>query len=110
MLRIHFSPGDLARVRFLPDIGPIMEAWFSLTVLRAGNGRALFAPWVRNVRISRPIRLLGALTAPTYPLNVFTIVRNAPTCQEGLDRLQSARVEQLREELEGFDADVPLPS
>ncbi|NRQ34482.1 winged helix-turn-helix transcriptional regulator [Nonomuraea sp. NN258] len=110
MLRIHFTSADLIRVRFLSDIGPLMESWFSLTVLRAGTAKGLFAPWTRNVKINKSVRLLAALTALTYPLDVFTVVGDAPTPEEGLERLQSARTEHLREELEGFDADVPLPS
>jgi DNA-binding transcriptional ArsR family regulator len=50
MLRIHFTPTDLARTHVAEGPDPLWEVVFSLHMLRARYGRVPFAEWRRDVR------------------------------------------------------------
>ncbi|MEY9906305.1 DNA-binding transcriptional ArsR family regulator [Catenulispora sp. MAP12-49] len=63
MLRIHFSPGDFARVRFLPRPAPLVELKLSLMMSRRSDSPVLFGRWRRDVG-----RRLPATTAPLWDL------------------------------------------
>ncbi|MEY9855265.1 DNA-binding transcriptional ArsR family regulator [Catenulispora sp. GAS73] len=63
MLRIHFSPGDFARVRFLARPAPLVELKLSLMMSRRRDSALLFGRWRRDVGHSLP-----ATTRPLWDL------------------------------------------
>ena len=63
MLRIHFSPGDFARVRFLARPAPLVELKLSLMMSRRRDSALLFGRWRRDVGHSLP-----ASTRPLWDL------------------------------------------
>ncbi|MFB9208632.1 ArsR/SmtB family transcription factor [Nonomuraea spiralis] len=50
MLKIHFTPADLARVRLVPTLGALAETLFSLNALRGRVEEPTFGAWRRRVR------------------------------------------------------------
>jgi DNA-binding transcriptional ArsR family regulator len=66
MLRIHFTPGDFARVRFLPRPAPLVELKLSLMMSRRRDSAALFDRWRRDVghRLPASTRPLWDLLQP----------------------------------------------
>lgn len=69
MLRIHLTPGDLARVRVAPTLGPMAETVFSLTALRGRAEEATFGAWRRRVRgvLDSRFSALAAITPRRLP-------------------------------------------
>jgi len=63
MLRIHFSPGDFARVRFLPRPAPLVELKVSLMMSRRSDSPVVFGRWRRDVGHRLP-----ATTRPLWDL------------------------------------------
>lgn len=66
MLRIHFTPGDFARVRFLPRPAPLVELKLSLMMSRRRDSDALFGRWRRDLghRLPASTRPLWDLLQP----------------------------------------------
>ncbi|MEU4292118.1 helix-turn-helix domain-containing protein [Kribbella sp. NPDC026596] len=50
MLRIHFTPRDLARVTVATTPAPLWEVLLSLHMLQQSDGRLIFEDWRRHVR------------------------------------------------------------
>ncbi|MFB7512504.1 ArsR/SmtB family transcription factor [Streptomyces sp. NPDC056144] len=99
MLRIHFTDGDFARVRFAPRPAPLHELHAALTTAVTRRGGPLFAPWRGRV-----LRSLPASTAPLADLvpagrpPVFLDVLG-DTMADGFDRIRAARPGLVRAEL-----------
>ncbi|MER7702107.1 helix-turn-helix domain-containing protein [Kitasatospora sp. NPDC097605] len=68
MLRIHFTAGDLARVRLSPTAGPYAETVFALGLLARGGGTA-YARWRRQAASRMPQSRMPHLAAlpPAVP-------------------------------------------
>jgi DNA-binding transcriptional ArsR family regulator len=50
MLRVHFSNGDLGRVRLAAGVDPLWETVLSLMRLQTGAGALVFDGWLRDAR------------------------------------------------------------
>ncbi|MEV0289286.1 MULTISPECIES: helix-turn-helix domain-containing protein [unclassified Kribbella] len=50
MLRVHFSAGDLGRVRIAPGVDPLWETVLSLQRLQTRSGALVFDGWLRATR------------------------------------------------------------
>lgn len=50
MLKIHMTVDDLARLRIVPGVGPVLEGVFALQVFAVGGGSAAFQGWRKDVR------------------------------------------------------------
>jgi hypothetical protein len=50
VLRIHFTPRDLARVTVAATPAPLWEVLLSLHMLQQSDGRLVFEDWRRHVR------------------------------------------------------------
>ncbi|MFI7061204.1 ArsR/SmtB family transcription factor [Kribbella sp. NPDC050124] len=50
MLRVHFSAGDLVRVRLAPGIDPLWETVLSLQRLQTRHGALVYDGWLRATR------------------------------------------------------------
>lgn len=67
MLRIHFTPRDLARTTVSTRPAPLWEVLLSLHMLQQQDGRLVFDDWRRQVRARvapDQMRLLLELTPP----------------------------------------------
>ncbi|GAA2214852.1 winged helix-turn-helix domain-containing protein [Nonomuraea monospora] len=69
MHRIHFTAGDLARVRVAPTLGPMAETLFSLYALRGRAEEAVFGAWRRRVRgrLGPRFAVLGGIVPARLP-------------------------------------------
>lgn len=109
MVRVNFTPGDVARTRFTLTPAPMMESMEALIELRraAASGwrhRGRAAPWLREVRRAFPAtaRPLLDLVGPQGPWpGIFD--RFTPDLHEGLEELRAASRASLRASL----ADCP---
>jgi DNA-binding transcriptional ArsR family regulator len=52
MISLHLTPADLAKVRFVPTIGPLAEAWESIAVLREPHPGPYWLAWRERMRRS----------------------------------------------------------
>lgn len=52
MMSLHLTPADLAKVRFVPTIGPLAEAWESIAVLRGPHPGRRWQAWKDRMRRS----------------------------------------------------------
>ncbi|MEU4061263.1 winged helix-turn-helix domain-containing protein [Streptomyces wedmorensis] len=100
MLRIHFTPDDLTRVRFAPRPSPVPELHAALMMLGAPHEELFFGRW--RGRLSR------ALPAAAGPLADLVPGGAAPsfldvlggTREEGFALIRASRPEFVRSELE----------
>ncbi|MFE0640415.1 ArsR/SmtB family transcription factor [Streptomyces sp. NPDC058877] len=100
MLRVRFTSGDFARVRFAPRPSPVAELHAALMMMGAPHEELLFGRW-RG-------RLLRALPRTAEPLADLVPGGTAPrfldvlgeTREEGIARVRAARPEFVRSELE----------
>lgn len=71
MLRIHFTPEDLARIRLATSPDPLWEITCSLHRLQTSQGRWAYAHWYRNTRnafTNTPLgRAVRRLLIPVLP-------------------------------------------
>ncbi|MFE0172270.1 helix-turn-helix domain-containing protein [Streptomyces sp. NPDC059002] len=109
MIRIHFTAGDFARVRFAPRPSPVPELHAALMMLVVPHEALLFGRW-RN-------RLLRTLPSAVEPLADLVPDGVAPafldvlgdTLDEGLALIGAARAEFVRTEIEQIYAHRPAP-
>lgn len=89
MLRIHFTPGDFARVRFLPRPAPLVELKLSLMMSRRRDSALLFGRWRRDLdhRLPPSTRPLWDLLQPFRGPAFLDPV--SPDLDEGLDLVRS---------------------
>ncbi|UKD58185.1 ArsR family transcriptional regulator [Amycolatopsis sp. FU40] len=73
MLRIHFTPKDLTRIRLAMDPAPLVETVFSLELLLRRQGGAVFEPWRDLVsrRVRTPLPMLRHLIGPAGLVPAF---------------------------------------
>ncbi|NEA32238.1 helix-turn-helix domain-containing protein [Streptomyces sp. SID13031] len=104
MLRIHFTPRDLARTTVSTKPAPSWEILLSLHMLQHSEGRLIFEDWRRSIRTKvspDQMRLLLELTPPKgYSPDFLTPAESAPDFETGLELMLSTPRKQLRSELE----------
>lgn len=74
MLRIHFTPDDLQRIRLARQPEPMWEVVCSLCRLQSREGELFFGPWRRHAgaQLSRPdSSLLRTVLRPLVPLGPY---------------------------------------
>lgn len=111
MLRIVFTPGDLARTRFSVASQPMWELVLSLHRLRRRDGGPFFEDWCRSVSTAVPdgTRLLTDLVPPAGYYADFLTPRG-DSLTAGVTTLVSTSKRRLRTDLAVLAADRPLPS
>ncbi len=115
MVRVNFTPGDVARTRFTLTPAPMPETVVALIELRraAASGwrdRGRAAPWLRQARRAFPAtaRPLLDLIGPQGPWpGIFD--RFTPDLHEGLEELRTASRASLRAGLAGCGAHAGRP-
>ncbi|MFJ6770530.1 ArsR/SmtB family transcription factor [Kitasatospora sp. NPDC091257] len=102
MLRITFTPQDLAKTRIAATWGPLGETLHALTTLQQPHSRALFGAWRHEVHARSPARVhpASSLFQETV-LDLFTVTGASSSVEEGIEALRAAPAERLRTELEG---------
>ncbi|WP_063771153.1 ArsR/SmtB family transcription factor [Streptacidiphilus neutrinimicus] len=61
MLRLHFTPDDLLRVRFAPAPSPLLEGVLALTLVRAGSPDPALTRWRHRIEVDLPSPVHGLL-------------------------------------------------
>jgi hypothetical protein len=115
MVRVNFTPGDVARTRFTVAPAPMLETTEVLIELRraAASGwrdRGRTAPWLREARRAFPAtaRPLLDLIGPRGPWpGIFD--RFTPDLLEGLEELRAASRASLRAGLAGCEQHAARP-
>ena len=115
MVRVNFTPGDVARTRFTLTPAPMLETTEALIELRraAASGRlhrGRAAPWLREARRAFPAtaRPLLDLIGPQGPWpGIFD--RFTPDLLEGLEELRAASRASLRAGLAGCEKHATRP-
>ncbi|WP_405804030.1 winged helix-turn-helix domain-containing protein [Streptomyces sp. NBC_00210] len=110
MIRIHFTAGDFARVRFASRPAPLLELNVALMRMCRPDDELLLGRWRR--------RLLHSLPAAVEPLGDLVPAGEAPkfidvfsdTLKEGLDTVRASRPELVRSEIERVYAKHPSPA
>ncbi|MEE4546146.1 transcriptional regulator [Streptomyces sp. V4-01] len=106
MLRLFFTPQDIARVRMAPRPHPLWELVLATTLLGGSQGEAVFGPWRRQARrdlgalpMWQP-RLLRALAPPRGDFPDFlTPELGLGGLEQGIDAALSVPRSRLRSEL-----------
>jgi DNA-binding transcriptional ArsR family regulator len=113
VLRIHFTPEDLARTRISPGPQPMWEVLLSTHRLRARDSDVVFAEWRRSVAARAPAttRLLTDL-APIagYAVDFLTPTAAAPSLDEALETLRRTPRRRLRTDLAVLEGGRKLPA
>lgn len=111
MLRIHFTPQDLARTRISTGPQPMWEVLLSTHRLRGRD--VVFDQWRRSVAARAPAttRLLTDL-APIagYAVDFLTPTAAAPSLDEALETLRRTPRRRLRTDLAVLERGGTLPS
>lgn len=104
MLRIHFTPRDLARTTVSTRPAPLWEVLLSLHMLQQQDGRLVFDDWRRQVRARvapDQMRLLLELTPPKgYSPDFLTPAEPAPDFETALELTLSTPRQQIRSQLD----------
>jgi DNA-binding transcriptional ArsR family regulator len=104
VLRIHFTPRDLARTTVSTQPAPLWEILLSLHMLQHSDGRLVFEDWRRHVRTKvapDQMRLLLELTpVKGYSPDFLTPAESAPDFESALDLTLSTPRQQIRSELD----------
>ena len=113
MLRIHFTPEDLARTRISAGPQPMWEILLSTNRLRERDGDVVFGGWRRSVAARTPAttRLLTDL-APVvgYAVDFLTPTGTALTLDDALETLRSTPQRRLRTDLAVLAGSRKLPA
>lgn len=113
MLRIHFTPEDLARVRVAPGPDFLWEIANSVQTLRRADGERVFGAWRRWVRPRLPQgrQLLSPLLPPYgYSPDFLTPTSgDRTTLRAAIDTLLETPRPRLRTELTRLAASARLP-
>jgi DNA-binding transcriptional ArsR family regulator len=96
VLRIRFTAEDLLRVRFAAGPAPLLELGLAVSTLRRDD--AVFARWVRRVRLPRAAQPLLQVIPPSAggPMFVDPVSEGFA---DGLERVLSAPHDHVRAEL-----------
>jgi DNA-binding transcriptional ArsR family regulator len=118
VLRIHFTPDDLARTTVAATPDPLWEVLFSSFRLRAADRAPGLAAWAQHVRadnaraarLGRGVRLLSAV-APRGPYipDFLTPPEGRDGLDAGLDAIMSTPRERLRREVSRLAEHVQVP-
>ena len=107
MLRIHFSPDDLARTHVATAPDPVWETVLSFQILLNGEGGLVFERWRREVRprLAPAVEhLLRPLSPPTGDFADFlTPGAGALGLPAGLEAIRATPPERLRHDLAALD-------
>lgn len=99
-LRIHFSPRDLANVRFADGPDPLWELLLSLHVLQEDRPGPLFDRWRARVRRTEHARDLCAIApAQGYSPDFLTPPEAAAGLEAGLEAILRTPAHRVHEEL-----------
>ncbi|GAA1602069.1 winged helix-turn-helix domain-containing protein [Kribbella sancticallisti] len=103
MLRIHFTPRDLARITVSTQPAPLWEILLSLHMLQHQDGRLVFEDWRRQVRTRvapDQMRLLLELSpARGYSPDFLTPAESPPDFESALELMLSTPRQQIRDQL-----------
>lgn len=104
MLRIHFTPRDLARVTVAVKPSPLWEVLLSLHMLQQSDGRLVFEDWRRHVRAkvsTDELRPLLELCPPKgYSPDFLTPAGTAGDFDAALEMMLATPREQIRAQLD----------
>jgi len=104
VLRIHFTPRDLARVTVAATPAPLWEVLLSLHMLQQSDGRLVFEDWRRQVRAKvapDQMRLLLELTPPKgYSPDFLTPAEAGPDFETTLEMTLATPRHEIRTQLE----------
>uniref|UniRef100_A0AAU2VJ28 Helix-turn-helix domain-containing protein n=1 Tax=Streptomyces sp. NBC_00008 TaxID=2903610 RepID=A0AAU2VJ28_9ACTN len=113
MLRVHFTPEDLGRIRVAPGPDFLWEISNSVQTLQRRDGERVFGAWRRWVRprLSAGPRLLSPLLPPRgYSPDFLTpTAGDRATLQAAVDTLMSTPRPRLRTDLTHLAATLRLP-
>ncbi|MGW9520691.1 winged helix-turn-helix domain-containing protein [Streptomyces diastaticus] len=113
MLRIHFTPEDLTRVRVAPGPDFLWEISNSVQTLQRTDGERVFGAWRRwaRPRLPESRRLLSPLLPPYgYSPDFLTpTAGDRPTLRAAVDTLLGTPPPRLRGELARLAGSVRLP-
>ncbi|GIE92999.1 DUF5937 family protein [Paractinoplanes rishiriensis] len=114
MLRIHFTPQDLGRVRMAGEPDPMWETVLSVFRLRRPGPRLIFGRWREHaLRASRrsDLDMLLPLVQPRYYPDFLTPAEASQGLSHALEALMSTPAARLRAELtELARLGEPMPS
>jgi DNA-binding transcriptional ArsR family regulator len=112
--RIHFTAGDLSRIRVSPTLGPLAETVMALTLLRCPQQpRALFGEWrtaVQGKITPRMKALMAMIPADSNGVDLCSLTGEAPTIGAGVQALLTVPREHLLAEMEYADRYRRLPA
>lgn len=112
MLHIHFTPDDLARIRFISQPDPMWETLLGVHLLGKPDGDVVFGEWKRRVRSTLRGRLpmLARLAPPYgYSADFLTPRAGAGSVEAGIDMVLSTPRKQLRDDIAHLDQQRRLP-
>ena len=114
MLRIHFTPEDVGRVRIAGEPDPLWETIFSVWRLRRPGPELIFGRWRDHaLRASRrdDLELLLPLIRGAYYPDFLTPIQGTQGLPAGLEAILSTPATRLRDEIrELVRAGGPTPS
>ncbi|GAB2593766.1 ArsR/SmtB family transcription factor [Kribbella endophytica] len=104
MLRIHFTPRDLARVTISTKPAPLWEILLSLHMLQHSDGRLVFDDWRKHVRTKvapdQMRLLLELMPARGYSPDFLTPADCPADFDSALEKALSTPQQQVRSELD----------
>lgn len=114
MLRIHFTPDDLARTHLAHGPDPFWESVLSMHMLYRRAGGSMFDDWRRQVRgrVPRWTQEVLLPMAPPYGSFADFLTPSAGSVgfAEGADAIMATPPVQLRRDLDLLAGQHPLPS
>jgi DNA-binding transcriptional ArsR family regulator len=113
MLRIHFTPEDLARTRISAGPQPMWELLLSTNRLRGRGGDVVFGGWRRSVATRTPVttQLLTDLAPVTgYFADFLTPMSAEPSLGDALETLRRTPRHRLRTDLAVLAGSRRLPA
>ncbi|MGW0522704.1 ArsR/SmtB family transcription factor [Crossiella sp. NPDC003009] len=113
MLRIHFTPADLARVRINDSADPLWEILLSLHLLQAATGSQTFGHWRKSARaeLDASAGLLTMLAPPHgYSVDFLTPPTDGQTLLGGIEQLCGTAKPVLHRDLSRLAVERRLPS
>ncbi|MEV4312461.1 helix-turn-helix domain-containing protein [Actinocrispum sp. NPDC049592] len=109
MLRVHFTPEDLTRVRIRPEPLPLWEVLLSLHLLQTRHGDVVFGQWRRRARPALSDILTTLAPPKGYSPDFLTPAVDSADLEVGLEALLSTRRQTLHSELSRLAEQTPLP-
>lgn len=112
MLRIHFTPADLGRVRLVSSPDPLWEVVFSLFRLRQRGLPLAFQRWRRDAGTrANPaaLSMLMPMTPGGYYPDFLTPAQSAAGLEAGLDAILSTGRARVKSEMRLHARGGPLP-